>query len=134
MHDDYPKSPAYLDLQPLRVPAGWSIGWNTLYTSSRADNGDVGGSSIFNATNSGRRFNIDVAFEPEFDPGGEFRLVVIYQPWPRTERGRRKHDIPVRFDGDAETVHEFATRSYPELVSHLEQWIARCSVWAREPN
>jgi hypothetical protein len=134
MHDHYPRSPAYLGLQPLRLPAGWTIGWNTLYASSRAEKGDFGGSSLFNATHSARRFNIDVAFAPEFDPAGEFRLAVMYQPWPRTPRGRRARDVPFRFDADAETVHSFATQSWPELIAELEEWIARCSVWAREGN
>lgn len=134
MQDSYHRSPAFLGLQPLRIPAGWTIGWNTLYASSRAEDGAFGGSSIFNATNAGRRFNIDVAFEPEFDPEGEFRLVVIYQPWPRTERGRRAREMPFRFDVDAETVHSFATRSWPELIAQLEEWIARCSGWCKEAN
>jgi hypothetical protein len=108
------------------------IGWNTLYATSSAEKGDFGGSSIFNATNAGRRFNIDVAFEPEFDPEGEFHLVVIYQPWPRTDRGRRRSDVPFTIGADAETVHSFATSSWPDLIAELEQWIARCSVWARE--
>jgi hypothetical protein len=134
MHDQFHRSPAFLGLQPLRIPAGWAIGWNTLYATSSAAKGDFGGSSIFNATNAGRRFNIDVTFEPEFDPEGEFRLVVLYQPWPRTEGGRRKGDAPFKLDAEAETVHDFATRSWPELVAELEKWIARCSVWAREGN
>lgn len=134
MQDRFYQSPAYLDLQPLRIPAGWSVGWNTLYASSRVENGDFGGSSIFYATNAERRFNIDVAFHPEHDPEGEFHLVVLYQPWPRTESGRRRRDVPFRIDGGAETVHTFASGSYGELVAELEQWIARCSVWVREPS
>ena len=121
------------DLQPLRIPAGWTIGWNSLYASSRAENGEFGGSSLFNATHPGRRFNVDVAFEPEFDPAGEFQLVVTYQPWPRTESGRRKRE-PFRFDGQSEVVHSFATKSFPKLVAELERWILHCSSWSREAN
>jgi hypothetical protein len=134
MEDHYPKSPAYLELQPLRIPSGWMIGWNKLHSTDRPESGDLGGSSLFNATNEGRRFNIDVCFEPEFDPEGEFRLTVIYQPWPRTARGRRNHDVPFGFDIEAETIHSFVTKSLPALVAELEHWIARCSVWAREQN
>lgn len=134
MHDGFPGSPAYLELQPLRIPSGWTIGWNTLYASSSVEKGDFGGSSVFNATNPGRRFNIDVAFEPEFDPAGEFHLRVLYQPWRRTERGRRKGEAEFRIDSDAETIHSFATSSYSTLVAELERWIARCSVWAREEH
>ncbi|CAN5455888.1 hypothetical protein BH10PSE14_BH10PSE14_30820 [soil metagenome] len=131
---EFHEPPAGLDLQPLRIPAGWAIGWNTLYATSRTERGEFGGSSLFNATNAGRRFCIDVAFRPEFDPDGRFHLTVEYQPWPRTARGGRRTDMNLRFDGDAETVHAFDTASFPELVDQLEAWIARCSAWAREGN
>ncbi|MBX9460154.1 MAG: hypothetical protein KL785_02485 [Brevundimonas sp.] len=77
----------YRELQPLRLPSGWRVGLNELYVGMDADLGEVGGSSVFNATNEGRRFNIDIEFRPEFDPEGAFHLTVLYQPWPRTERG-----------------------------------------------
>ena len=134
MHDAFADSPAYLDLQPLRIPSGWTIAWNTLYASASVEEGEFGGSSVFNATHPGRRFSIDVAFEPEFDPAGAFHLCVLYQPWRRTERGRRSREPEFRIDGDAETIHSFATRSYPTLVAELERWIARCSVWTREEH
>ena len=128
------RSAVSLDLQPLRVPAGWRIDWNTLYASSRVEDGAFGGSSVFSATNEGRRFQIDVAFRPEHDPAGKFHLTVIYQPWPRTERGRRRTDAPLRFDADAEDVHSSETASYAELVAQLDHWLARCAGWAREGN
>jgi hypothetical protein len=132
MEFDYSKSADFLGLQPLRIPAGWSVGWNTLYATSKVEEGDFGGSSIFHATNSGRRFSIDVEFRPEFDPSGQFYVTVTYQPWPRTDRGRRKNNEPVQFDANAEIVHTAETRVYSELVSQLETWIARCTTWVRE--
>lgn len=131
-HELYPRSRAYLELQPLRIPAGWRIGWNTLDVGMEADRDGIGGSSLFNATNEGRRFNIDLEFRPEFDPDGAFHLRVTYQPWPRTGRGRRRTDAPLAFGADAQVVHEFETRSYPALIAELEHWIARCTVWERE--
>ena len=130
--DAYPRSPAFLGLPRLRVPAGWTIGWNTLDESMAADLSGIGGSSVFNATNRGRRFNIDVEFRPEFDPNGAFHLIVVYQPWSRTERGRRRNDVPFAFDSHAVEVHRSETRSYAELLERLEHWIARCTVWERE--
>ena len=131
-HDTYPNSRAYRELQPLRLPAGWAVGWNELFVGMDADLGEVGGSSVFNATNEGRRFNIDIEFRPEFDPEGAFHMTVRYQPWPRTERGGRRHDVPFAFGIEARTVHTFDTRSYPELVAELERWIARCTHWTPE--
>jgi hypothetical protein len=132
MHDFYPTSPAYRNLQPLRIPAGWRIAWNGLRCDLRAENGDFGGSTLFHAVNERARFSLDVTFSPEFDPGGQFALTVLYQPWPRTERGRRRRDVPFAFDEDAEEVHVFVTASYAELTAELETWIARCTVWVRE--
>ena len=134
MQDDFSNAPGYRGLQPLRIPAGWRVGWNTLYATSSVANGDFGGSSLFYAENPARRFAIDVEFRPEFDPDGHFHLIVVHQPWPRTERGRRRKETEFRFDMQAETVHTFETRDYAELVEQLEAWIARCSVWVREGN
>jgi hypothetical protein len=130
--DAFPNSPAYLELVPLRVPAGWTIGWNQLYVGLDPASGTLGGSSEFHASNPGRRFAIDVEFRPEFDPAGAFHLTVIYQPWPRTERGRRRNEAPFAFDAAAEEVHRFETRDYAALIAQLEYWIAKCSVWVRE--
>jgi len=132
MQDFYPLSPAYRNLQPLRIPSGWRIAWNGLHTDLRADKGEFGGSTLFHAVNEGMRFSLDVAFAPEFDPAGRFHLVVLYQPWPRTERGRRRRDVPFRFDAAAQEVHSFVTASYADLVAEIETWIARCTVWVRE--
>lgn len=133
-YDLYPRSRAYLDLPPLRIPGGWTIGLNTLDAGMAGSFDGVGGSSLFNATHAGRRFNIDIAFRPEFDPDGAFHLEVTYQPWPRTERGRRRKDLPFAFGADAQIVHTFETRSWPDLIAELEHWIARCTVWTIEES
>ena len=127
-----PACGADLRMQPLRIPAGWHVTWNTLYVPAPGEEADFGGSSIFHAVNEGRRFVIDVMFRPEFDPDGPFHLAVTYQPWPRTERGRRRTAVPLRIGEDAESVHDFETRSFQELVAELESGIGRCSGWQRE--
>lgn len=121
-----------LKLQPLRIPAGWFINWNTLEeVTSGTDDLAYGGSSVFMATHEARRFVIDVEWRPEFDPEGRFRMTVQYAPWERTERGRRHTDAPLHFR-DAELVHEFETRSQQELAAELDQWLERCAGWLRE--
>lgn len=123
--------------QPLRVPVGWRVDWNTLYeldpTEENVRRGFFGGSSLFLATNSGRRFCIDVEWRPEDDPTGCYRLLVLYAPWPRGESGRRRKDEPLAFDWVA-PLHEFTTRTRAELVAELEKWLLRCATWVREPN
>lgn len=120
-------------LQPLRVPAGWLINWNTLeqVDPEDAEGGAFGGSSLFMATQEVRRFRIDVEWRPEFDPEGSYCLRVEYAPWERTERGRRRTDVPLHFR-DAEVVHRVETRSRAELVRELEGWLWRGATWERE--
>ena len=73
-------------LQPLRIPSGWLVQWNTL-DEPDTDDGYAeapGGSSLFSAVNEARRFWIDVEWRPEFDPEGSFRMRVEYAPYERT--------------------------------------------------
>lgn len=130
-HIGFENSIAYRGLPALRIPAGWTIEWNTLSTLDRVEDGFFGG-SVFRARNEGRRFAIDVEFQPEHDANGSFILEVLYQPWPRTEQGRRRKHAPFAFDEHQEVVHREETRSIDELVTHLETWIARCTIWQRE--
>jgi hypothetical protein len=127
--------PMDLRLQPLRVPAGWLIDWNTLYevdpSEGPLDGGYFGGSSLFLASHMHRRFLIDVGWQPEDDPRGCYRMLVVYAPWDRTPKGRRKKVEGLGFDW-ANPVHEFQTRFRPELVKELEAWLMRCANWVRE--
>lgn len=120
-------------LQPLRIPAGWLIQWNTLeeIDPEQGISEGYGGSSIFLATNETRRFRIDVEWRPEFDPEGRFHMRVDYAPWERTDRGARRSDLPLHFR-HAELIHEYATRSQAELVRELDAWLWRCAIWMRE--
>ena len=120
-------------LQPLRIPAGWFINWNTLLEidPAEAEGGAFAGSSLFMATHAQMRFQIDVEWRPEFDPDGSYQMRVEYAPWKRTERGRRREDVALSF-ADAEVVHRFETRSRAELVRELDAWLWRAATWVRE--
>lgn len=134
MEEHYPSSDDYLLLEPLRLPGGWHVAINKLRRGMASDLGSVGGSSQFYATNPGTRFCIDVEFLPEFDSAGSFHLTVLYEPWPRTNQGRRRKDLPFAVTSRAQPVHHAETRSYQTLIESLEHWIARCSVWAMEQS
>ena len=110
------------------------IGMNWLGDHLEAESELMGGSMLFAAWNEGRRFKIEVDIQPSFEPNGSFVLTVFYQPWPRTDRGRRRKELPFEFGVDKQIVHAFETRSYRDLLSELELWIARCSAWMREGN
>lgn len=131
--DEFVNSPYMRGLPPLRIPAGWTIAWNNIDVNRKLEDGAPGGSTLFYAVNEGGRFLIDVMFRPEFDPNGSFILEVSYRPWPRTEKGRRRKDVPFKeCGGDDKVVHTFETRSMTEMVEELQRWIARCSIWTIE--
>ncbi|MBA4189498.1 MAG: hypothetical protein C0467_16035 [Planctomycetaceae bacterium] len=110
-------------LQPLRVPAGWRVTWNTLFeldpTPENVGRGYFGESSLFSAVHEHLRLWLDVEWRPEDDPSGEYRLMVEYAPWERAERGRRRKGVPLEFK-DSRVVHQFLTRERAELVRELE--------------
>jgi hypothetical protein len=123
-------------LQPLRIPAGWQIAWNSLFevdpTETTVQQGCFGGSSLFTATHAKRRFCIDVEWRPEDDMEGCYRLTVFYAPWERSAGGRRQREGSLAWTG-GEVVHTHETPMRIELVHELEAWRARCSTWVREP-
>jgi hypothetical protein len=108
-------------LQPLRIPAGWRIDWNKLcpVELTPANKNYFMGSTHFSAVHESNRFWIDVEWRPELDLEGEWHLRVEYQPWPRTPAGRRRQDVPLRFDADAQPVHDFRTRDFTALVADI---------------
>src|SRR5437879_3319612 len=57
-------APVEVPYQPLRVPTGWRIDWNTLFeldpTEENVRGGFFGGSSLFSATHEGNRLWVDV--------------------------------------------------------------------------
>jgi len=121
-----------IKLQPLRIPANWCIGWNTLFevnpTEDNIKAGLFGGSSKFQAVNVELRLLVDVAWTPEDDVNGNFYLYVEYAPWERNEKGRRIKVKELSFS-DSKTVHEFTTRDRIEIVSELEKVLIGNSEW-----
>ncbi len=123
-------------LQPLRIPPGWRVEWNTWFDID-ATEGDVregyfGGSSLFTATHEARRLYLDLDWRPEDDPGGEFVLKVHYTPWLRTERGRRRKNMPVD-RSTARLVYEFRSRDRLTTVREVEAALVGRAEW-QEPN
>lgn len=118
--------------QPLRIPPGWRIDWNTLFevdaTEKNVRGGFFGGSSLFSATHEQQRLCLDVEWRPEDDPSGEYHLKVEYAPWLRTVRGRRRNDAPLDFSG-ARVVHEIRTSDRAELVRELEAALVARREW-----
>jgi hypothetical protein len=121
-------------LQPLRVPAGWRIDWNTLAeidpSETAVRDGWFGGSSLFLAIHDSRRTLIDLEWRPEDDPNGEYVLKVLHAPWERTPGGQQDHagTEPVSYRNGV-PVHEFRTRDRFALVAELESLLASDRGW-----
>ena len=116
-------------LQPLRVPVGWRIEWNTLYEEDPTEPANAqgyyhGGANLFLANHPARGRAVDVEWRADDDrpTAGRYRLrvlrLVAVDPAARKRRGGE-------FEADWQTpIHTFETFSRPELVAELEAWLA----------
>jgi hypothetical protein len=108
--------------QPLRIPPGWHIDWNTFFEIDPSEKsilaGFFGGSSLFASSNKERRVSIDLEWRPEDNLAGEYVLSVYYVPWERTEKGERRK-VEINW-GNSRLVYTFGTANRLELVRELE--------------
>ena len=117
-------------LQPLRVPVGWRIAWNTLYEEdptapANARGYYCGGANLFLANHPARGRAVDVEWRADDDrpTAGRYRLRVLrlVAVDPATARKRRGGE----FEADWQApLHSFETVSRPELVVELEACLA----------
>jgi hypothetical protein len=118
--------------QPLRIPPGWRVNWNTFFeldpTEDNVRAGFFGGSSLFAASNDHLRLAVDLEWRPEDDPAGQYLLWVLNVPWTRTENGRRRKGTPINWR-DARTVYEFRAKTRAEIVTELEAALRSRPEW-----
>ncbi len=107
-----------MELQPLRIPAGWHVAWNQLYEVDPGEGYEnyFEGSSLLMIDNSRLLRFIDICWRPEYDLNGEFKLVVInYLENYNSESGGYDKD------GDWDKPYlEYSTNNRIELVQKLE--------------
>jgi hypothetical protein len=107
-------------MQPLRVPPGWLIQWNTLPSEDLDPTADYhgGGMNLFLATNEGLRRTIDVDWHAEPGPPvtGRYRVQVLPLTDPTPEE---RHTLGPTADWDT-PIHTFETASRSALVVELE--------------
>ena len=84
------------------------------------------------ATHEARRLYLDLEWRPEDEPAGEFVLTVHYTPWLRTERGRRRKNVPVD-PNTGRLVYEFRSRDRLTIVREVEAAFVGRAEW-QEPN
>lgn len=108
-----------MNLQPLRVEAGWHVSYNQLYELDPVEGNEAyfDGSSLLVLINDLRLTLIDVEWRPERDLNGTFQITVlnfVEHFDPGTNEFRR--------DPNWDTPHStFSTSSRKELVRKLEE-------------
>ncbi len=118
-------------LRSLRFPSGWTLHRNNITATAPPPPSGVH-TLLFRAIAEQRRFRLDVTHQPEPDGHASYAIELLYAPWLRTDRGRRRENVPLTFDHDARVMHRFTTTDYHELVRYLEAWLWRASGWAVE--
>ena|SRR5437660_436227 len=118
-------------LQPLRVPPGWRIDWNTLFEEDPTEPANAsgyyfGGTDLFLATNASRRLAIDIEWrtEPDKQATGRYRmrLLRIVEPNAVESSGSESGaGLNVNWD---DPIRDFETAMRAELVVELEAWLA----------
>jgi len=115
-------------LHPLRIASGWTLQHNLLTETAPTTAPDF----LFRALAEQRRFRLDVLHVPSPHARPTYIIELLYAPWPRTDRGRRRHDLPLKFDWTSLLMHRFVTTNYADLIRHIEAWLWRASSWAVE--
>jgi hypothetical protein len=120
-------------LQPLRIPVGWRIDWNTLYAEDPTEPANAAGyycstANLFLATHAQRQQAIDVEWRVITDPLTDgcyvMRVLRMVQSQPDADprRSRPIDGLEVEW---ADPVHKFETVSRLALVAELEAWLAK---------
>ncbi|MAB47621.1 MAG: hypothetical protein CMC05_03220 [Flavobacteriaceae bacterium] len=106
-----------MNLQPLKIPAGWSVDWNLLTDTDPTEDiiHEFTGSSLLHISSHTRLKAIDVSWRPEGDINGAYQLQVIYL-LPKFNTKTNTLD----YEGVWEAPElEFSTQNRLELVDKL---------------
>lgn len=108
--------------QPLRIPSGWLIGWNSFAEDDIDPTSDSHGGfqNLFQATNEHLRRAIDVDWRVDAGPPviGRYRLQVL--SLVAVDSNDHRHASgPLAVDWDA-PLHDFETAERVALVEELE--------------
>ena len=105
-------------LQPLRIPAGWKVDYNILteFDPLPENMEFFYGEWLFGATHSRNQVGIEVHFEPEGDPGGEY-VVDFF----------RYHNVNPKpaIDTRQESIQCVSTSSRIDVVRMIEEFMSR---------
>jgi len=106
-----------MNLQPLKIPSGWSVEWNLLTDTDPTKDTihEFAGSSLLLINSPTRLKAIDVSWQPEGDINGAYQLQVI-NLLPKFNNKTNT----IEYEGIWETPElEFSTRNRLELVNKI---------------
>ncbi len=99
------------NLQPLRIPAGWSVSWNAFHEEEPTEANVLAFSgTLFAAEHRGAKVAIDLEWSPKNVEEGRF--VVAYVKYARYEKAN-----------GAVLLGTFETRNRQEIVAELERFM-----------
>ncbi len=108
-----------MGLQPLRIPSGWTVSWNTMPELELSEDtiSDFGSSSLIMLYNPSANRLIDVCWHPENDMAGAFLLKVcncleVFNGKTHSFEGKADWDSP---------VIEYKTTCKKEVIEKLEE-------------
>jgi hypothetical protein len=125
-----------IGLQPLRVPQGWKIDWNTFFEVDPTKEtcvplGFFTSSTLIHAINESSRLYVDMAWYPHDHPSGRFCMEVCYCP-PYNEKGEPDTRAPVdQSNAQLELLYHFRTRSRAKVVCELERLFRYHRQWTK---
>jgi hypothetical protein len=106
-------------LQPLRIPTGWEVEWNTFLEvepifEAGDDKSQGFGEDLLQVSNERNAVLLDLGWYPHCDPQGKYRLVAI-RKFPDKEEMRSSWDRPLRM---------LESSSKEEIVREIEDWLS----------
>ncbi|AIQ42188.1 hypothetical protein MKZ24_17980 [Paenibacillus sp. FSL R7-0297] len=107
-----------LQLVPLRIPIGWTIKWNVFTEVSPEDFTDEEhehrweyNEDLFQFVNYNRKKILDLGWYPEFQPNGQYRLLLIH----------KSDDEEQQFADWANPLEVFNSRNIDEVKLKIEE-------------
>jgi hypothetical protein len=117
-------------LQPLRIPNGWRIVWNTLFEEDPTEPANAngyyfGGTNLFHATHERRRRAIDIEWRTEEGRPtvGRYRMRVLPMAEADPSSPPRRRSVVELEARWREPLADFQIVSRLELVAVLEMWL-----------
>lgn len=114
-----------IQLVPLRFPIGWTIEWNVFtdvspdeFINEEHEHRWEYNEDMFQLVNYRQKKILDLGWYPEFQPNGQYRLVLIQQYDDNEDDQTNSWDNP---------IIKFETRSISDVIVKIEELLDQVS-------